>query len=57
MAKDWSQCNVCGDEEAAQLTDYYGTPMCDECIRIEEETDWDEYEARKRERLAEQQEY
>ncbi len=55
--KDWSACNICGDPEAQQLTDYYGTPMCDDCIHIEETTDWDAYEERKRERLSEENEY
>jgi hypothetical protein len=57
MPKDWSACNVCRNEEVEQLTDYYGTPMCDDCIRIEETTDWDEFEKKKRERIAEEQEY
>lgn len=53
---DWTACNICRDEEKG-LTDYYGTPMCEDCIRIEETTDWDAYEENKRRRIAEANEY
>lgn len=55
-ASDWTACNICRDEEAG-LTDYYGTPMCDRCIQMEETTDWDAYEENKRRRIAEANEY
>lgn len=49
-------CEMCGQCDAPSQ-DYYGIVMCDECIRIEKETDWDQFEQDKRERIAEQNEY
>jgi hypothetical protein len=49
-------CDICGDDEA-MASNYYGTMMCNDCIDAERNTDWDQYEADKRERIAEQQEY
>lgn len=54
--KDWTQCNYCGDDEAG-LTDYYGVPLCDKCVEMERTTDWDEWEDKKRRRIAESNEY
>ena len=53
---DFTRCNWCGDEEAP-LQNYYGDALCQDCIRMDKETDWDEYERKKRERIAEQNEY
>ena len=53
-------CTMCQDDEKPSLTNtnVYGW-MCDECIAEMEHYDnhCEEYEARKRERIAEQNEY
>jgi hypothetical protein len=56
MAIDCTACNYCSDEEKP-LTIYYGSALCEDCIKMEIETDWDEYERKKRERIAESNEY
>jgi len=53
---DFTCCEWCLDEEAA-LQNYYGTVLCAECVEMEQTTDWDDYEAKRRERIAEQNEY
>lgn len=49
-------CGWCGDEEAT-LTKYYGIWTCQSCIEFDNNVDLDEYEQKKRERIAEQNEY
>ena len=39
------------------VTDYYDTYLCEDCIKMEETTDWDAYEENKRQSIAEQNEY
>ncbi len=59
MAKeplDFTCCEWCLDEEKP-LQNYYGNVLCPDCIKMEVETDWDEYESKKRERIAESNEY
>lgn len=54
------RCCQCGDETSLVRDEYYGWICCeclDEMRRIERETDWDDYEQRRRERLAEENEY
>lgn len=53
---DFTGCNFCGDEETP-LENHYGDVLCRECIKIELETDWDQYEADRRQRIAESNEY
>jgi|21_taG_2_1085346.scaffolds.fasta_scaffold90626_1 hypothetical protein len=53
---DFTACNYCSDEEVP-LKNYYGSALCDRCIKMEVETDWDDYERKKRERIAESNEY
>lgn len=53
---DFTACNYCSDDEAP-LENYYGAALCKACIKMEVETDWDEYERKKRERIAESNEY
>ena len=55
-AKDWAKCNWCGDEESP-LQNYYGDALCADCIKMDRETDWEAWEQKKRERIAEQNEY
>lgn len=56
-------CHGCGndmDDVGGRLTKTPGAWKCDECIKWEAESDaldLDEWEAKRRERLAEQQEY
>jgi len=52
-------CEVSGCEYCQKLpvSDYYGSRLCDDCIKMEESTDWDQYEEDKRQRIAEQNEY
>lgn len=51
----FSHCHLCQDKKA-KLKNYYGHPLCEPCIKMEEETDWDQYEADKRDRIAEENE-
>jgi hypothetical protein len=53
---DFTCCEWCLDEEVS-LQNYYGTVLCAECIKMDVETDWDEIERNKRERIAESNEY
>lgn len=53
---DFSHCHVCKDREK-KLKNYYGFAMCSDCIKTEEETDWDQYEEDKRHRIAEENEH
>ncbi|WP_396586433.1 hypothetical protein [Bermanella sp. R86510] len=53
---DFSRCYVCLDEEK-KLKNYYGFAMCSDCIKTEEETDWDQYEEDKRQQIAEENEH
>jgi len=53
---DFSKCHICLDEEK-KLKNYYGFAMCNACIKLEQETDWDQYEEDKRQRMAEQNEH
>lgn len=60
--RDTNMTNYCehnGCEYCQQMpvSDYYGTKLCDECIKMEETTDWDKFEADKRARIAENNEY
>lgn len=48
-------CQCCDSEAPAR--DYYGTSLCEECIEMDRDTDWDAYEEEKRRRIAEQNEY
>jgi len=50
-----SECEYCHEQK--NLTNYYGTTLCPDCIEMEETTDWDAFEAEKRQRIAEQNEY
>ena len=56
MAIDCTACNYCSDEEKP-LTNLLWFALCEDCIKMEIETDWDEYERKKRERIAESNEY
>ena len=53
---DFTACNYCSDDEKP-LENYYGTVLCKDCIKMEKETDWDAFEEKKRQRIAEQNEY
>ncbi len=53
---DFTACNYCSDD-TAPLENYYGTVLCKDCIKMEIETDWDEYERKRRERIEESNEY
>lgn len=53
---DFRACNYCSDKYKP-LENYYGTVLCADCIKMEKETDWDEFERRRRERIAESNEY
>lgn len=53
---DFTCCEWCLDEEK-HLQNYYGTVLCQDCIKMEVETDWDEFERKKRERIEESNEY
>lgn len=48
-------CEICDDEESGTRS-YYGVQMCAECIQLEEGTDWDKFEADRRQRIAESNE-
>ena len=50
-------CEYCSNFDELDVSDYYGTRLCSDCIRMEEETDWDDYEEKKRQRIAEANEY
>ncbi|MFT7109904.1 MAG: hypothetical protein ACI843_001571 [Psychrobacter glaciei] len=52
---DFSHCYLCQDKRS-RLTNYYGFALCAPCIKLEEETDWDQYEINKRQRIAKQNE-
>lgn len=55
-----SNCSHCGDDEASLTKSPGGLWVCSECeawAREADELDLDEYEARRRQRLAEAQEY
>ena len=48
-------CQLCGC--VSQFRNYYGTRMCEPCIELEEETDWDKFEEDKRRSISESNEY
>jgi len=52
-------CEHYGCEYCQQIpvSDYYGTKLCNDCVKMEETTDWDKFEADKRARIAENNEY
>ena len=50
-----SGCEYCHSQEDLQW--YFGTILCSDCIDMERNTDWDEFEQKKRERIAEENEY
>ena len=53
------KCTCCGDDYSLIKDKLYGW-VCSSCLeeleRVDRETDWDEYEAQKRARIAEGQE-
>nr|BDD47743.1 hypothetical protein 6 [Piscirickettsiaceae bacterium] len=49
-------CEYCSTDEEP-LQDYYGVRLCQKCIDFEQHADLDAHEKRKRERIAEQNEY
>jgi|TARA_R100000501_G_C2579625_1_gene83373 hypothetical protein len=53
---DFTACNYCSDDEKP-LQNYYGTVLCQDCIDMEVNTDWDEWERKKRQSIAESNEY
>jgi hypothetical protein len=52
----FSHCHVCKARDK-ELKNYYGFAMCSDCIKTEEETDWDQYEEDKRQQIAEENEH
>ena len=54
---DFTCCEWCLDDEDKPLENYYGSALCQECIKMEIETDWDEFERKRRQRIAEANEY
>lgn len=52
-------CEFSGCEYCQQIptSDYFGSRLCNDCIDMEENTDWDQFEVDKRQRIAEQNEY
>ena len=57
MSEDY--CDVSGCEYCHRIpvSNYYGARLCDDCIEMERNTDWDAYEEKKRNRIAEENEY
>ena len=53
---DFTCCEWCLDEDSP-LQNYYGTALCADCIKMDIETDWDAHEQKRRERIAESNEY
>lgn len=53
---DFTVCEYCSMDDVP-LQNYYGTVLCQECIDMELNTDWDAYECNKRRRIAESNEY
>lgn len=49
-------CEYCMADDKP-LRDYHNMRLCDDCIEFERTVDLDSYEKKKRERIAEQQEY
>ncbi len=54
-------CTVCGDDEISLTNDKYYGWICDPCRndldRIDLETDWDDFEEKRRNRIQEANEY
>ena len=50
-----AECEYCSTTEGLQ--NYYGATLCQECIDFDKNFDVDSYEADKRERIAEENEY
>lgn len=48
-------CDLCCDTNTALKT-YYGQTLCQACIDIEENTDWDKFEEDRRRRILESHE-
>lgn len=55
MSLDFTKCASCEDPNAS-LENYYGAALCSDCINLEKDTDWDQYEEDKRRRIAEENE-
>ncbi|NQY17727.1 hypothetical protein [Alteromonas sp.] len=57
MSEDYCDVNGCEYCRKIPVSNYYGARLCDNCIEMERNTDWDAYEEKKRKRIAEENEY